>query len=157
MNRTTWQWILAASISLNVGFAATVIYKQLQAPTAAGIAQGGAASLPDQLRLTAEQRDRWHQIEKGFIADLGTNWREIRQHRELLIKEIFSSQPERAKIDAEQARIAALQDAQQRRVIQQLLAERELLDERQRAALMALLLKRYTNEVTEEELLHREQ
>lgn len=156
MNRTTGKWLLAASLSLNLGFAATVAYKQLQQiPPAPGTQQH--VSLPDQLQLTLEQRSRWHQIEQGFIKDLASNWREIRQHREALIKHIFSAQPERAQIDAEQARIATLQDAQQRRVITQLLAERDLLDQRQRAALMTLLLQRYTNEATEEELLHRDQ
>ena len=62
----------------------------------------------------------------------------------------------RAAIDAEQARIAALQDAQQQRVIAQLLAERALLDDGQRARLMALLLSRYAQESSEEELLHRD-
>ena len=52
---------------------------------------------------------------------------------------------------------AALQEAQQRRVITQLLGERELLDQRQRAVLMALLLSRYENEATKEELPHRDQ
>lgn len=160
--KNTWKWLLAASLSLNLGFAATVAYKQLQqvrllraAPTSPSV-QSQHLSLPDQLQLSPEQRSRWTQIEPGFVTDLAANWREIRQHREALIRHIFSAQPERAKIDAEQARIAALQDAQQRRVITQLLAERELLDQRQRAALMTLLLDRYTNEATEEELLHRD-
>ncbi|WP_025917725.1 periplasmic heavy metal sensor [Herminiimonas sp. CN] len=159
MKRSTWIWILAASLSLNLGFAATVAYKQLQqlrsAPAAPG-AQGRPASLPDQLQLSAGQRSRWQQAEHGFVIDLAANWRDIRQHREALIRQIFSAQPERAKIDAEQTRIAQLQDAQQRRVIAQLLEERDLLDQRQRAALMALLLARYANEATEEELLHRD-
>lgn len=160
MNRNIWKWLLAVSVSLNVGFAATVTYKQLQqlrATPASLSRQSKPASLPDQLQLSAEQRSRWHQTERGFIKDLAANWREIRQHREVLIREIFSVNPELVKIDAEQARIAALQDAQQRRVITQLLAERDLLDQRQRAALMTLLLEHYTNEATEEELLHRKQ
>lgn len=156
MNRTTGKWLLAASLSLNLGFAATVAYKKLQhVPTAPSAQQH--VSLPDQLQLNEAQRSRWHQIEAAFVTDLGANWREIRQHREALITHIFSARPERAKIDAEQAKIAALQDAQQRRVITQLLAERDLLDPRQRAALMTLLLQRYTNEATTEELLHRDQ
>lgn len=157
MNRNTWKWILAASLSLNLGIAAMVAYNQLRAMPGSPSAQSRKTSLPDQLQLTAEQRSRWHQIEQGFVVDLAANWREIRQHREALIRQIFSAQPERAGIDAEQARIATLQDAQQRRVITQLLAERDLLDQRQRVALMALLLERYTNEATEEELLHRDQ
>lgn len=64
-------------------------------------------------------------------------------HREALVRHIFSTALQRAEIDAEQARIAALQDAQQQRVIAQLLAKRELLDENQRAKLRDLLLSRY--------------
>ena len=45
--------------------------------------------------------------------------------------------------------------AQQQRVITQLLAERELLDTAQRERLLQLLLGRYAQEATEEELLHR--
>jgi hypothetical protein len=59
-------------------------------------------------------------------------------------------------IDAEQAAIAKLQGAQQQRVITQLLAERGLLDAPQRQRLMDLLLSRYSQETTEEELLHRD-
>lgn len=159
MNRNTWKWLLAASISLNISFAATVAYKQWQqfrATPASSNALHKPAGLPDQLQLSDAQRSRWHQAEQGFASDLSANWREIRQHRETMIREIFSDQPERAKIDAEQAKIATLQDAQQRRVIAQLLTERDLLDPSQRAALMTLLLQRYSNEVTEEELLHRD-
>ena len=58
--------------------------------------------------------------------------------------------------DAEQTAIAALQEAQQQRVIAQLLAERGVLDEQQRERLMDLLLSRYSQESTEEELLHRD-
>jgi uncharacterized sporulation protein YeaH/YhbH (DUF444 family) len=84
------------------------------------------------------------------------NWAEIRRHREALVRHIFANEPQRAAIDAEQARIAALQDAQQQRVIAQLLAERALLDDGQRARLKALLLSRYAQESSEEELLHRD-
>ena len=57
---------------------------------------------------------------------------------------------------AEQAAIARLQAEQQQRVIAQLLAERALLNEAQRVRLMELLLRRYAQESSEEELLHRE-
>ena len=157
MNRNTWKWLLAVSVSLNVGFAATVLYKHFRMPSVPLSIQSKPISLPDQLQLTGEQRSRWHQMELGFIADLGANWHEIEQRREVLIRQIFSTQPDREKIDVEQAKIAALQEAQQRRVITQLLGERELLDQRQRAVLMALLLSRYENEATKEELLHRDQ
>ena len=55
-----------------------------------------------------------------------------------------------------EAAIARLQAEQQQRVIAQLLAERALLNEAQRVRLMELLLRRYAQESSEEELLHRE-
>lgn len=150
MNRTIWKWLLLISVSLNIGmFTAVLVNRTQHAPTA-------HLNLPDHLNLNAEQRQRWSASEQTFLRDLAVNWRAIRTHREALVHQIFSTQPNRAAIDTEQARIAALQDAQQRRVIQQLLAERDLLDERQRAALMTLLLDRYTHESTEEEMLHRD-
>lgn len=155
MNRPFWKWLLVVSLSLNIGIAAAVAWNALQASPAQSSADSHE-SLADHLQLTAEQRHRWDQIEKAFLDDLSVNWQQIRSHREALVRQIFSPAPNAAAIDREQARIAALQDAQQRRVITQLLAERELLDERQRNALMALLLARYAQEATEEELLHRD-
>lgn len=156
MNRLLWKWLLTISLSLNAGILAAVVWNTAQSPSAASSAGDAHVDLMNYLKLSAEQSQRWQQIEKGFLSDLSSNWREIRTHREALVRQIFSPVPDRTVIDREQTRIAALQDAQQRRVIAQLLAERELLDETQRAALMNLLLERYTQEVTEEERLHRD-
>lgn len=156
MNRTAWKWLLAVSLSLNLGIIATVLFNQLRPLPQANTTQAPHVNLPDYLQLSNEQRQRWQQLEPVFLQDIAANWREIRKHRETLVRHIFAATPQRAAIDAEQARIAALQDAQQQRVISQLLAERDLLNESQRARLMALLLSRYAQEATEEELLHRD-
>ncbi|HZW11641.1 MAG TPA: periplasmic heavy metal sensor [Noviherbaspirillum sp.] len=155
MNTTRLKWLLAASLALNAGVIGTVVSDRIAAQPQAQLAQSAPVNLPDYLELTPEQRQRWNDIEQGFLKDIATNWKDIRTHRERLVRQVFSATPDRAGIDAEQAKIASLQDAQQRRVIQQLLAERELLNQQQRAKLMDLLLSRYTQESTEEELLHR--
>ena len=155
MNRTIWKWLLAASLSLNLGTIAVVLVNQARPQPHAASAQA-QLNLPDYLQLNDAQRQQWRQLEPDFLRDIAANWREIRKHREALIRHVFSAEPNRAASDAEQIRIAALQDGQQQRVITQLLAERELLDESQRAKLMHLLLTRYQQETTEEELLHRE-
>lgn len=113
-------------------------------------------NLQNYLGLSAEQRIQWQQLEPDFLRELAANWQEIRQHREALVRQIFAAAPNRTAIDAEQAAIADLQGVQQQRVIRQLLAERKLLDEPQRQRLMDLLLSRYSQETTEEELLHRD-
>lgn len=158
MNRTLVKWLLAVSLSLNIGIIGAVVFRQLQPPAAPPAATPSPhPNLPDYLQLSAEQRQRWQQLEPDFLHDLSANWSEIRSHREALVRAIFAAVPERAAINAEQARIAALQSAQQQRVITQLLAEREVLNAKQRARLMELLLGRYAQEATEEELLHREE
>lgn len=155
MNHTVLKWLLAISLALNGGMLAAVAYNQMRAmPDAQKVTSH--VNLQDHLKLTEEQRQRWQRIEKDFLKDLSGNWREIRAHREALVRQIFSPAPDRIAIDAQQTTIAALQDDQQRRVIEQLLAEREMLDENQRSALMNLLLTRYTQEATEEEVLHRD-
>lgn len=155
MNRNTLcKGLLALSLALNLGTIAAVLIGQVRAPQTAPAAHS-AVELPGYLGLSAEQRQRWQQLEPAFLQELAANWAEIRRHREALVRHIFAEAPQRAAIDAEQATIAALQAAQQQRVIAQLLAERELLDAGQRAKLMDLLLGRYAQESTEEELLHR--
>lgn len=151
MNRSM-KLLLALSLALNAGILGAVTFGQMRAAPHAPV----VASLPDQLHLTPAQRLRWQEIEPGFLNDLAANWRAIKAHRERLVRHIFAPVADRAAISAEQAAIATLQDAQQRRVIAQLLAERDVLDERQRAVLMNLLLDRYARESTEEERLHHD-
>lgn len=155
MNRTVMKWLLAISLSLNIGIIGAVVFKQARPPAPEHATPSAHLNLPDYLELTGEQRQHWQQLEPDFLHDLAANWRDIRQHREALVRAIFAAVPDRAAINAEQAQIAALQDAQQQRVITQLLAEREVLDQNQRARLMTLLLGRYAQESTEEELLHQ--
>lgn len=152
MNNAIGKWLLAVSLALNAGLLGAVAWNAARVTTPAAAQH---INLENHLKLTETQRRQWLEIEHAFLNDLSTNWQKIRLHREALVREIFSASPVRASIDREQEKIAALQDAQQRRVIDQLLAERKLLNESQRQALMELLLKRYTQEVSEEELLHR--
>lgn len=156
MNSTLLKWLLAISLSLNLGVVAAVIVKQVAATQSAHNVPETATNLPDYLQLTDAQRRRWSEIEQPFLDDIAANWKEIRQRREMLIQQVFAVSPDRAVIDAEQKIIASLQDAQQHRVVAQLLAEREVLNEQQRMQLMSLLLSRYKQESTEEERLHRQ-
>ena len=157
MNRTVWtRYLLVVSLALNLGIVtAFAIRPSLFRPLDMA-AQPSPLNLQDYLELTADQRAQWKQLEPAFLQELAANWQGIRQHRETLVRHIFAAVPDRAAIDAEQAAVAGLQGAQQQRVIAQLLAERNVLDEPQRKRLMDLLLSRYSGESTEEELLHRD-
>ncbi len=152
MKHPTWiRTLLAVSLALNLGILAALVLR----PARVAPPPAPAVHLPDYLALTPGQRMRWDALEAPFLHDLSSNWDDIRHRREALVRHIFAAAPDRAAIDAEQAAIARLQAAQQQRVITQLLAERELLDTAQRERLLQLLLGRYAQEATEEELLHR--
>lgn len=157
MNHATWtRSLLAISLSLNLGVVAALVLRQPPPADPPATAHEAPVNLQDYLELTGEQRQHWQQLEPGFLTEVSANWNAIRKHREALVRHIFAAAPDRQAIDAEQAAIARLQAEQQQRVIAQLLAERALLNEAQRVRLMELLLRRYAQESSEEELLHRE-
>lgn len=157
MNHSPWpRYLLAVSLAMNLGIVAALVLRPAPPQPADPTVQPPHLNLQEHLELSTEQRARWQQLEPAFLRELAANWQDIRQHREALVRHIFAAEPDRAAINAEQAAIASLQGAQQQRVIEQLLAERALLDERQRKRLMDLLLSRYAQESTEEELLHRD-
>jgi Spy/CpxP family protein refolding chaperone len=142
MKHLGWKLLLAASLLINVGVLAAVWRAGLPVDGAGeraffGMGHGQVA---EHLRLDAAQRNRWRILEAEFIEDLNQSARRIESHRERLVRAILSEQPDFTTIERERAEIFALQEAQQRAVIAQLLKERELLRPDQRAALAELLL-----------------
>ena len=135
--------LLALSLLTNAGVIAGAWFQARHADGAGELAFFGMGHehVPDYLKLDHVQRERWHTMEQDFVKNLNDAAREIQTHRERLVREIFSAQPDAAVIERERASIFALQEAQQRSVIAQLLREREMLRPEQRAALAGLLLK----------------
>jgi hypothetical protein len=132
-------WLLYAfimSLPINVGVIGAAGYRRLDATS--WTVWAAAAWRPPQ--ADAEQRPRWQEIERSFVRELDSGWREIARHRELMIREVFSEHPDRARIEAERGRIAELQSVQQQRVIAQFLRERDILTTEQRGMLVELLL-----------------
>lgn len=154
MSHIGLKFALVLSVLLNLGVAGAVAYRAIQDGQWPFVlpAGRGEASLPDHLGLNAEQRRKWEDLETGFLGELKTGWQEIRDRRETMIREIFSEQPRRDRIEAERAAIAELQAAQQRRVIEQLLRERDVLDREQRRKLADLLLRQAPASTFEERL-----
>lgn len=143
MKRSGLQFALLLSLLLNLGVIVAAGYVWVTRGQGPAMLGGAAtdASLPDSLKMSAEQRQQWHDLETGFLKDLAANWSQIRPHRENMINEIFADRPDHDRIEAERAAIAALQATQQQRVIAQLLEEREILDPGQRRALAELLVR----------------
>lgn len=153
MNRLALALIL--SLALNAGVIASVAYTafaQGQWPSIFRSDTEGV-NLPAYLELDSEQRRQWNELETVFLRELQNEWQQIRVHRERLINEIFSEQPDRERIESERAAIARLQSAQQRRTIEQLLRERDMLNPAQRRKL-ADLLSRQAPASTFEQGLH---
>ena len=135
--------LLALSLLVNAGVLAGAWFQVWRAEGATELAFFGMGHerVPDYLKLDRTQREHWHAMEQEFVAALNDAGREIQAHRERLVREIFSAQPDASVIERERAAIFALQETQQRSVIGQLLKEREMLSPEQRAALAGLLLK----------------
>lgn len=134
---------LAASLLLNVGVIAAAGY---QAWRLGGLPQAAYfgmphEKLPEHLGLTVEQRVKWHALEEAFLGDFTNDARAIAAHREKMIAMIFGEHPNPAAIETERAAIFALQERQQRRIVGQLLKEREMLTAEQRAKLAEQLLR----------------
>jgi hypothetical protein len=136
--------LLAISLLVNVGVLAGAWFQAWRAEGATELAFFGMAHerVPEYLKLDPTQLERWHAMEQDFVKTLNDFDREIQAHRERLVREIFSAQPNASVIERERAAIFALQEAQQRSVIGQLLKEREMLSAEQRLALADLLLRR---------------
>ncbi len=135
--------LLVLSLLINAGVLAGAWFQASRAEGATELAFFGMGHerVPEYLKLDRTQRERWHAMEQDFVKSLNDAGREIQTHRERLVREIFSAQPDAPLIERERAAIFALQEAQQRSVIAQLLKEREMLSPEQRAALADLLLK----------------
>lgn len=134
--------LLAASLLVNAGVLAAVWVPSWGAGGAIERALFGMRheQVPEHLGLDAAQRERWHALEAGFVEQLRDSGGRIQAHRERLVREILSAQPDAAAIERERSAIFALQEAQQRAVIAQLLKEREMLRPEQRMALAELLI-----------------
>lgn len=126
---------LVLSLLINLGVLGAIAYRSAVPPTAPA-----GESLPRHLQLSAEQLQRWHESEAGFLRQLGAGAEEIRVHRDRMIHAIFAETTDPALIERERTAIAGLQDQQQKLVIGQLLRERELLQPAQRERLAQLLL-----------------
>ncbi|MER1967911.1 periplasmic heavy metal sensor [Castellaniella sp. GW247-6E4] len=153
MNSRVLKTVLAASLALNIGFIGAAGYRQWVPPEPLPVRP--AAALADRLSLSPDQRAAWHALEQPFLDHLAANWADIRVQRRVLLDEIFSGHPDAGRLASLQARIAGLQDAQQKRVIAQLLAEQAVLGEEQRAMLKALLLEEYGRQASHAEHLHQ--
>lgn len=143
MKRYWVHLLLALSLLINAGVLAGAWFQAWRADGATERAFFGMGHerVPDYLKLDRSQRERWHVMEQEFVKSLNDAGRDIQTHRERLVRAIFSTQPDAAAIERERVSIFALQEAQQRSVIAQLLKEREMLSPQQRTALADLLLK----------------
>lgn len=132
MKPSALRFTLLFSVLLNLGVVAAIVVDAVRAPV--------AQALPDYLALRADQRVRWQAAEGPFLVQFSAASRRLEAHRTGLIRAIFADTVDPAAIEAERAQIAELQQAQQRLMIEQLLAERDMLDPAQRERLARLLI-----------------
>ena len=134
--------LLVFSLLLNVGVLGAVGYQAWQSSEWPWQhADDKHDHLAEYLNLSKEQRRQWGDKEEKFLQTMGADWEEVRIHRERMIRQIFSQQPDLAAIEADRAAISRIQEKQQRHVIEQLMEEQRILDATQREALAGLLIQ----------------
>ncbi len=155
MKRHWLYLLLTLSLLLNVGVLGAVGYRTWQNGNVSG-AQGEAKpdQLAQRLNLSEEQRRQWRQKEERFLREMQVDWEQVRLHRENMIRQIFSPQPDMAAIETARAAICRIQEKQQRHVIAQLMEEQRMLDAQQRETLAGLLIQQRPAGSLEEHL-HR--
>jgi Spy/CpxP family protein refolding chaperone len=142
MKRHWLYTLLAFSLLLNVGVLGAVGYQAWQNGGWPGLHAGDKRDhLAEYLNLSEEQRRQWKAKEEKFLQEMSADWEEVRIHRERMIRQIFSQQPDLAAIEANRAAISRIQEKQQRHVIAQLMEEQRILDATQREALAGLLIQ----------------
>lgn len=153
MKRHWLYTLLVFSLLLNVGVLGAVGYQAWHNGDWSRLhADDKHDHLAEYLKLSEEQRRQWHEKEEKFLREMGTDWEDVHIHRERMIRQIFSPQPDLAAIEAERAAISHLQEKQQRHVIEQLMEEQRMLDPTQREALAGLLLQQKPASSLEERL-----
>ena len=125
---------LLLSVALNLGVIATVALDRLRPPAAES-----KPPLHQMLGLNEDQRARWEAAERPFLQQFDAATAQLENHRTALIDALFADTIDSARIESARAAIAELQQTQQRLIIEQLIAERAILDALQRAQLATLL------------------
>ena len=138
MKPSTLRYALMISVLINLGVLVTIGIDTLRPVT---METARSPSLPTYLGLDASQLKRWQAAEEPFLRQFGTAAAQIETHRTAMIRAIFADVVDRQGLETERAAIARLQHEQQRLLIEQLLAEREILDAEQRRLLAQLLLE----------------
>lgn len=142
MKRHWLYTLLAFSLLLNVGVLGAVGYQAWQNGGWPGLHAGDKHDhLVEYLNLSEEQGRQWKAKEEKFLQEMRADWEDVRIHREHMIRQIFSQQPDLAVIEADRAAISRIQEKQQRHVIAQLMEEQRILNATQREALAGLLIQ----------------
>lgn len=153
MKRHWLNALLAFSLLLNVGVIGAVGYQAWQGSGLRGLrADEKHDHLAERLQLSAEQRRQWQEKEQKFLRDMGADWEQVRIHRESMIREIFSQQPDPQAIEVIRQAICHIQEKQQRHVIAQLMEEQQILEPKQREILTELLVQQKPASSLEERL-----
>lgn len=143
MKRYCMPVLLIFSVLLNIGVIGAVLVLETGILHSDPETQHGHTFLATYLELDSEQLPRWQSNEQMFLNELNTSWNSITEHRELMIREIFSDNPDPDVIEMKRRAITELQTHQQQIVIKQLMKESEILTESQRNKLADLLINNY--------------
>lgn len=111
--------------------------------------------LTQYLALNSQQVSQWQDAEHAFLIQLKQNEQALHAQRNQLIQAVFADELILDQVQHAREQLAQLQNQQQKIVLEQLLAERALLNKEQRYLLQQLLLQQ-GSQVSHYEKLHQQ-
>ncbi len=130
------------SVTLNLVFVGSYLYHKFIHPAAYEGPACNGQLIYRELNLSSEQISRFAPERDRFHAFVDHQSRLIREAEIELIDFLSADSPDREAIEKKQKQIQSLQQALQKRVIEHLLREAEILTPRQRARFFGLIKER---------------
>ena len=144
MNSQTKTLLVLLSISLNVALAIGWGVRALRTSSelAARPADAGAGSLQEQLGLSLEQQRQIESMREAFRPSAATTSAEINRRRQELLELLAEPNPDRERLQEKQREIRTGQRLMQELVLEQILAEKQVLLPAQQQNYFGLLQRR---------------
>ena len=135
MKKSAIRLVLLFSLSMNLAVVAAFAYQHSRKPAAAAVAADPFAVL----ELTPEQAEAFAQEKHHFSTYRGSCHGEMTNMRAALVAELIAAAPDQEAIDQTLAAMRERQSATERRLVDHLLALREILRPEQQASFAAVL------------------
>lgn len=143
--KLSWLWLLlAVSLGVNVGILATLAVRgsdsaEAEKESEANPWDARTGPIADRLGLEGEDREVFMQLQRGLMETSQGHREEVERLRREVRKELREDEPDRERMNSLIEDMAEIGTAQERELVETVLATREMLDDEQEEMYMQFL------------------